>query len=366
MNANYSADYADKDLRSSNFVPGKISAMRSNMRFQVGLIGHGSWATAIAKILTDNHFKINWLIPRPEDIACFRKYRHAPRYLTSVRFDLRKISFYPDAVSLIRDSDWVVLCMPAAFLEQLLESLSEDVFTGKCMVSGVKGILPESNLLLNDYLEQRFKITQEEYFCIAGPCHAEEVAAEKLSYLTFSGKDKNTARKIAARFTTPYLKTIVTGDVYGTQYAAVLKNIYAIGAGMAGGLGYGDNFLAVYMANCAAEMAGFIDVVSQSKERAAPPGGIFASAYLGDLLVTCYSQHSRNRTFGAMIGKGYSVRSAQLEMNMVAEGYHAARCMERICSARKISLPVARTIYRVLWEQHLPREAFEKMSGNLR
>lgn len=337
--------------------------MRSNIHFQVGLIGHGSWATAIAKILTDNHFRINWLIPRREDASYFRKHHHAPRYLSSVRFDLRKIHFYSDANELIRDSDWVVMCMPAIYLEKLLAGLPEDIFAEKYVVSGVKGILPEKGLLLNDYLEGRFHLPEQKYFCITGPCHAEEVAAEKLSYITISGKDKTDTARIARRFSTPYLNTIVNDDIYGAQYAAVLKNIYAIGAGMAHGLGYGDNFLAVYIANCAAEMAAFTATLERQGKAVPSPRNAFASAYLGDLLVTCYSQYSRNRTFGAMIGKGYSVHSAQTEMNMVAEGYYAARCMHQINTDPQIKLPVAEHIYQVLWEGQPAQEAFHKMKA---
>lgn len=337
--------------------------MRSNIRFQVGLIGNGSWATAIAKIMTDNHFRINWLFRKEEDIKYFRKHRHAPRYLTSVRFDLRKINFYTDAEALIKHSDWVILCMPAVFLEQVLMALPDGVFNQKYVVSGVKGLLPEKGLLLNDFLQARFQLPQEKYFSITGPCHAEEVAAEKLSYITISGKDKQAARMIAGRFNTPYLNTIINEDVYGAQYAAVLKNIYAIGAGIAHGLGYGDNFLAVYIANCASEMAEFIRQFNPKQTGAPVVRNAFASAYLGDLLVTCYSQYSRNRTFGTMVGKGYSVESAQLEMNMVAEGYYAAKCMHDLSRGFAARIPIAEQIYQILWQRMPPDKAFSKMCG---
>jgi glycerol-3-phosphate dehydrogenase (NAD(P)+) len=251
--------------------------------------------------------------------------------------------------------------MPSVFLKETLDTLPATIFKDKYIVSGVKGIIPQSNILLNDYLQEYFQVSPEKYFCITGPCHAEEVAAEKLSYITISGINKDTATVIARRFTTGYLKTIVNDDVWGAQYAAVLKNIYAIGAGIVSGLGYGDNFLAVYISNCAAELAYFTKTISKNEYYAHPSPDAFTSAYLGDLLVTCYSQYSRNRTFGKMIGKGYSVYSAQLEMNMIAEGYYAARCIHEINKSRHIPIPIAEEIYSILWEAKSPADGFNKL-----
>jgi glycerol-3-phosphate dehydrogenase (NAD(P)+) len=227
---------------------------------------------------------------------------------------------------------------------------------------------------LNEYLQQHFNVPIENYFAVLGPCHAEEVAAEKLSYLTFSGVDKNITTKIAACFKTPYINTITNNDILGVQYAAVLKNIYALGAGIAHGLEYGDNFLSVYIANCADEMAGFLhqagiqhmvvgehqqtDPVTHKKD-----SNYAASVYLGDLLVTCYSPYSRNRTFGNMIGKGYTVQSAQLEMNMVAEGYYAAKCMHNINHKINADMPIAETVYKILWERMQPSDGFITVEG---
>ncbi|WP_431212261.1 NAD(P)H-dependent glycerol-3-phosphate dehydrogenase [Puia sp. P3] len=232
---------------------------------------------------------------------------------------------------------------------------------GKQVLSAIKGILPEQNLLLNDYLDREFAFDKTDYFTVMGPCHAEEVAAEKLSYLTFSGLDETRTREIASYFTTDYLNTVTNQDVYGVQFAAILKNIYALGAGIAHGLEYGDNFLSVLIANCADEMAGFlrkvgirhIEVGIHAEEDALShrkSANYAASVYLGDLLVTCYSLYSRNRTFGNMIGKGYSVKAAQLEMNMVAEGYNASRCMHLINKEIGADMPIADTVYRILWE----------------
>jgi glycerol-3-phosphate dehydrogenase (NAD(P)+) len=250
--------------------------------------------------------------------------------------------------------------------------LQPEDLEGKKIVSAVKGILPEQNILLNYYLQQKFQFPIENYFAVLGPCHAEEVAAEKLSYLTFSGVDVTTASQIASYFTTSYINTIVNHDILGVQYAAVLKNIYALGAGIAHGLEYGDNFQSVYIANSADEMASFLQefgaehiVVGEHEgedpvtHRKTP--NYAASVYLGDLLVTCYSLYSRNRTFGNMIGKGYSVKAAQLELNMVAEGYNAAKCIYNINKSVEASMPIAESIYKILWENVKPAEGFKQI-----
>lgn len=338
-----------------------MQTLRSNNRFQLGLIGSGSWATAIAKILTDNLFQVHWLMRKREDVAYFKKFRHPPRYLTSVHMDLKQIHFCATVPEVVEASEWIVISVPSLFIESMLEGLAQDTFHGKYIVSGIKGILPGSGMLLNEYLSKHFDVPEARYFAITGPCHAEEVAAEKLSYITISGSDKKAANGIAKRFTTPYLKTIVNDDVWGAQYAAVLKNVYAIGAGITHGLGFGDNFLAVYIANCAAELARFSSFLSETSGHPHPGRATFSSAYLGDLLVTCYSQYSRNRLLGKMIGKGYSVDSALLEMNMIAEGYHASRSIHRVNETFKIPAPIAETIYNILWEHQLPAEAFAKL-----
>lgn len=332
------------------------------MRF--GIIGSGSWATALAKILTDNKIAINWWV-RNENIAKHIMQRHHnPHYLPAAYFHTDRVNPTTDIKKVIEESDVLIIAVPSAYVVPGFDGLSADVFQGKKMVSAVKGILPEQNLLVNDYLKQYFNVSLTDYFTIMGPCHAEEVASEKLSYLTFSGVDEETTALIAKYFNTDYLNTVTNSDVYGVQYAAILKNIYALGAGIAHGLEYGDNFLSVLIANCADEMAGFLrkvgirnmevgvhageDPVSHKKT-----ANYAASVYLGDLLVTCYSLFSRNRTFGNMIGKGYSVRSAQLEMKMVAEGYNASKCIQLINKDLHADMPIAETVYRILWE-HLP------------
>ena len=340
------------------------------MRF--GIIGGGSWATALAKILTDNKAFINWWVRNDEVIKHLQNRRHNPHYLSSVYFDISKVSLTNDIHKIINESDCLVIAVPSAYIDQIFKNLSKNIFTGKKIISAVKGILPEQNLLLNDYLKNEFEFPLSDYFTVMGPCHAEEVAAEKLSYLTFSGIDETSASDIASNFSTEYLNIIVNNDVYGVQYAAVLKNIYALGAGIAHGLEYGDNFLSVLIANCADEMAGFLqkvgishievgiheweDTVSHKRST-----NYAASAYLGDLLVTCYSLYSRNRTFGNMIGKGYSVKVAQLELNMVAEGYNASKCIYMINRNVLASMPIAETIYKILWENVKVQEGFKQI-----
>lgn len=341
-----------------------------------GILGSGSWGTAIAKILTDNGQEINWWNRSETDIYQFKKRKHNPHYLQSARFDISKLILTTNAVDVIEQSDVIIIAIPSAFTEAVLEKLDRNIFQHKKIVSAIKGILPEQNILLNDYLKLNFNVSLSDYFALLGPCHAEEVASEKLSYLTFTGLDEEMTKKIAEYFKTPYLNTVINKDIYGVQYAAVLKNIYAVGAGIAHGLDYGDNFLSVLIANSADEMAGFLRKAgiinaevgyldSRQDNSDKPHTNYAASVYLGDLLVTCYSLFSRNRTFGNMIGKGYSVKAAQLEMSMVAEGYNAARCMFNINKAIRAEMPIATIIHDILWNHLLAKTGFEQIEKNL-
>lgn len=326
-----------------------------------GIIGSGSWGTALAKILTDNKNEINWWLRSDSNISRFKNRRHNPQYLINALFDTRLINFSTNAEEVIKKSDIIIIVVPSAFAAEVLDSLPKDIFTNKKIISAVKGIIPQKNILLNDFLKEEFDVELKNYFTVLGPCHAEEVAAEKLSYLTFSGIDEEMTKKISFHFKTNYLNTLHNNDIYGVQYAAILKNIYAIGAGIAHALDYGDNFLSVLIANSADEMAGFlrkagiqnveVGTIEHHKisTNEKPRTNYAASVYLGDLLVTCYSLYSRNRTFGNMIGKGYSVQSAQLEMNMVAEGYNASKCIYLINKKVNAEMPIAETIYRILW-----------------
>ena len=337
---------------------------------RIGIIGSGSWATALAKIVTDNNIHINWWVRNERIVNHLLQRKHNPQYLSSVYFNTALLSLSTDVQSVVEDSDWIIIAVPSAYVPGTLAPLAADSFTGKKVVSAVKGILPEHNILLNDFLKQQYGLPLNDYFTVMGPCHAEEVAAEKLSYLTFSGINEQETAVIANCFNTPYLSTILNNDVYGVQFAAVLKNIYALGAGIAHGLEYGDNFLSVLIANSADEMAGFLRTVgirhievgiheSEDPITHRKNANYAASVYLGDLLVTCYSLYSRNRTFGNMVGKGYSVRSAQLEMNMVAEGHNASKCIHLINKDIKAEMPIAETIYRILWENVKPSTGFK-------
>lgn len=346
-----------------------------------GILGSGSWGTALAKILTDNGQTIYWYHRNQQAIDFIKDRHHNQHYIPAAKFDTGKLNLTSSAVELIKESDCIIVAIPSAYIVSLLETLPKDVFTGKKIMSAIKGILPTQNILLNEFLVANFNIELKNYFAVLGPCHAEEVAAEKLSYLTFSGTDEATAGQIAGYFKTPYLNTIVNTDIFGVQYAAVLKNIYAVGAGMAHGLDYGDNFLSVLIANSADEMAGFlrklgveniqvgsIEHNTADRQRSTDhrnKTNYAASVYLGDLLVTCYSLHSRNRAFGNMIGKGYSVKAAQLEMNMVAEGYNASKCMHTINEKINADMPVAETIYKILWQGLPANKGFEEIEKQL-
>ncbi|TKK68513.1 glycerol-3-phosphate dehydrogenase [Ilyomonas limi] len=335
------------------------------MRF--GIIGSGSWATALAKILTDNQHPIAWWIRNEATIHHIQQRRHNPHYLHTAYFNTALLNMSHQVAAVIQHADVIIIAVPSAFVKQTLEGLPKNAFNNKKIISAVKGILPDCNELVNDFLIHHFSIDLRNYFTLLGPCHAEEVAAEKLSYLTFSGLDEAMCTAIASYFTNSYLNTIINHDVIGVQYAAVLKNIYALGAGIAHGLEYGDNFLSVYIANCANEMIIFLKKLVQEHEIPCNPEIInyTSSVYLGDLLVTCYSLYSRNRMFGTMIGKGYSVKAAQLELNMVAEGYNASKCIHHTNIQVQASIPIINAVYSILWQHVAPHTAFKKLEAEL-
>jgi glycerol-3-phosphate dehydrogenase (NAD(P)+) len=344
--------------------------MKENLR--IGVIGNGSWATALVKILTDNHHPVNWWVRNAGSIDAIKRRRHNPNYLPSAYFDVSLLDLFSDVNEVAEKSDLLVLAVPSAYIQDALGSLDKKVLKEKQILSAIKGLIPGPDVLLNDYLNKQFDLPLENYFAVLGPCHAEEVAAEKLSYLTFSGIEVEATKQVASLFQTNYINTIINTDILGVQYAAVLKNVYALGAGIAHGLEYGDNFLSVYIANAANEMAAFLRKVGAQHMVVGEHGkqditgrkkdiNYAASVYLGDLLVTCYSLYSRNRTFGTMIGKGYAVQSAQLEMNMVAEGYYASKCIFNINKKLGADIPIAETIYKILWEKMNAAEGFAKI-----
>ena len=328
---------------------------------QIGIIGNGSWGTALAKILTDNGQSILWWVRNKEAISHLKSRHHNPHYLTSVRFMPETIIPTGDLNEVLETCDTVIVAVPSAYAQGIIDAAGKDAWKDKQVISAIKGILPESKLLLNDYLVSAHGCRLENYVAITGPCHAEEVADERLSYLTFSGLNDYLTYAVADTFKNTYINTTCNHDIWGAQYAAVLKNIYAIGAGIARALDYGDNFLSVYITNCYREMYRFLESHFAKAHPSSEHPDFHTSAYLGDLLVTCYSLHSRNRTFGTMIGKGYSVKAATLEMNMVAEGYYAAKGMQSVCSQYSIPIPIATFIYKMLWENLGPSDGFLKL-----
>ena len=333
----------------------------SHTQNKIAVVGGGSWATAIVKILSDNLIdkEIYWWMRNNDAIEHIRKYNHNPHYLSSVEIKLPDENIGSDLKSIIAASNLILLNVPAAFLKEALKDISSDDLKGKKIISAIKGIVPDENMIIGEFMNQHYQIPFSDIIVISGPCHAEEVALEKLSYLTIASQDSNLAAHFASMLNTRYIKTNVSDDIYGTEYAAVLKNIYAVASGICRGIGYGDNFQAVLISNAIREIESFVDAVHPIDR------DIKESAYLGDLLVTAYSQFSRNRTFGYMIGKGYTVTSAQLEMNMIAEGYYAVNCLHQINKTYKVNMPICRAVYAILYERHSPQLEMKLLSEQL-
>ncbi|HCY01417.1 MAG TPA: glycerol-3-phosphate dehydrogenase [Bacteroidales bacterium] len=313
----------------------------------IAVIGSGSWATAIAKILHENREEINWYIREQGIIDRIKLHRNNPNYLSSVYFDTNKTNLSNDINEVVENSDIIVFVVPSIFLKTWLEPLTSTL-KNKFVVTAIKGIVPGDNITVAEYFNQEYSVPFDNIGVISGPCHAEEVALGRLSYLTFSCKKQSEAEHLASFFKSYYIKTTTGTDIYGTEYSAVLKNIFAMATGIAHGLGYGDNFLAVLVSNAQLEIKHFLDKTYPSKRE------INTSAYLGDLLVTSYSQFSRNRLFGTMIGKGYSVKATMLEMNMVAEGYYAAQCIHEINQKYNVEMPITQAVYNILYEGIAP------------
>ncbi len=328
----------------------------SNQR--IGLIGNGSWATAIAKILNKNLETFNWWV-KDEYVKGHLEHRqHNPNYLTDVQFDTDKLIITTDINELVRQSDIIFLVVPSIYVENCLSHLTESI-AKKFIVTSIKGIIPAHNVAVGQYLTDHFQLPENQLGIVSGPCHAEEVALERLSYLTVAAADAEKAAIVAACLECNFIHVKTSKDVFGTEYAAILKNIYAIAAGIAHGLGYGDNFQAVLMSNAIREMHHLLKSVENTKRK------INDSAYLGDLLVTGYSFFSRNRMFGNMIGKGYTVKSAILEMNMVAEGYYATKGIAEMIEKEGIQAPIISAVYKILYENKNPGKTFEKLSKKL-
>jgi glycerol-3-phosphate dehydrogenase (NAD(P)+) len=330
--------------------------MSDHPKFAV--IGGGSWATAIAKMLCVNLSEIAWYMRSTYAIEHIKQNRHNPNYLSSVEFDTNKLLLSDDINEAVAYADYVIFAIPSAFLSAELEKLTVSL-EGKIIFSAIKGIVPETSLIVGEHFHKTYNIPYDNIGVITGPCHAEEVALERLSYLTIACGDMKTAKVMAKNLNSHYIKTKISDDIVGTEYAAMLKNIYSIAAGIAHGLGYGDNFQALLMSNAIREMKKFIKKVHKMKRN------INDSAYLGDLLVTGYSVFSRNRMFGNMIGKGYTVKSAQMEMSMVAEGYYATKSAHKLNEEYKAKTPIIDAVYDILYEGKEPKKVFKKLTEKL-
>lgn len=321
---------------------------KSETNQRVAVIGGGSWSTAIVKILSNNLDKIDWWMRNEQSVKHINDYGHNPNYLSSVEIDLEKVFPTNHIEKVIEDNDILILAVPSAFLSDSLKDVKPELFKGKTIFSAIKGIIPEENAIVGSYMKKHFNIEEENFGIICGPCHAEEVALEKLSYLTIACKDSEKAAFIAEKMSCRYIKTTTSEDVYGTEISAIYKNVIAIACGICHGLGYGDNFQAVLISNAIQEIERFVDAVSPVHR------DVLTSAYLGDLLVTGYSQFSRNRLFGTMLGKGYSVRFAHLEMNMVAEGYYAVKSIHELNENYKVDIPIAEAVYNIIYQKYAP------------
>ena len=317
---------------------------------KIAVIGGGSWATANIKILSDNttQKEIFWWMRDEQAIKHLQQFKHNPNYLSSVEINVPSNHISIDLKSIIQAADFILLNVPAAFIKYALKDITPADLSGKKIISAIKGMVPDENQIIGEFLNSHYHIPFEDLVVISGPCHAEEVALEKLSYLTIASGDIELAKEVAGMINTRYIKTIISDDIFGTEYAAVLKNIYAVASGICHGVGYGDNFQAVLISNAIRELKRFVDAVHPIAR------DIKESAYLGDLLVTAYSQFSRNRTFGNMIGKGYTVKSAQLEMNMIAEGYYAVNSLHQVNKQYQVQLPICDAVYAILYEKKSP------------
>lgn len=313
----------------------------------VAIIGSGSWATALAKILLNNLPHIHWFIRSEETIEHFKKFHHNPKYISDIEFDISHITFFSSLDEAIKASDILIFAIPAPFLKDSL-ACYQGTFEGRIVISAIKGIIPSENITVAEFFNKQYNVPFKDISIIGGPCHAEEIALERLSYLTIASATEEQSEALAPLLRCHYVKVKPSKDIYGTEYAAVLKNIISIAAGICHGLGYGDNFQAVLVSNAMLEIKRFLAKTYKSKRK------LLSSPYLGDVLVTAYSQFSRNRTFGMMIGKGYSVKTAQLEMNMIAEGYFAVACIHEMNKNFNVNMPITDAVYHILYDRISP------------
>jgi len=326
---------------------------------KIAILGGGSWATAIAKIVLNNVSEINWYMRRQEQIDEFIRLSKNPSYLTGVKFDTDHIRFTSNINQVVATSDILIFATPSPFLKQHLKKLTRRI-DKKIIVSAIKGIVPDENLIVTEFFEQIYKVPKENIAVLAGPCHAEEVALERLSYLTIASASREKARMLADKFATSFVKTSISEDVMGMEYSSVMKNIYSIAAGICHGLKYGDNFQSVLISNAIQEIKRFCNATNPLYR------DINESAYLGDLLVTAYSKFSRNRLFGNMIGKGYSVKTAQLEMEMIAEGYYSTKCIHEINEKYHVDMPIVDAVYEILYNRNSPILKIRELTDKLK
>ncbi|WP_439580924.1 NAD(P)H-dependent glycerol-3-phosphate dehydrogenase [Dyadobacter bucti] len=328
---------------------------------KIAVIGGGSWATALIKILCEQpNVQIRWWLRNHDDIEHIRKFHHNPSYLSDVALSPKKIKVFEKTTEAVKGTDYVILAVPAAFVREALQDLSEKHLKGKRIVSAIKGMIPGENILVTDWIARAYDIQLSETCVIAGPCHAEEVALEKQSYLSIASTECATSEDFAKLMTCRYIAANPLDDLYGVEYAAVMKNIIALACGITHGLGYGDNFQAVLVSNAMEEIGNFVTALDP-RER-----NMSSSAYLGDLLVTAYSQFSRNRLFGNMIGRGYSVKAAQLEMKMIAEGYFATKSINELNKKYHVNLPITTAVYRILYEDQAPALVMDELKKLLK
>ena len=326
---------------------------------KIGIMGGGSWATAIAKIISMTQTKFSWYMRRPDQIEEFENFGHNPYYLTGVNFNTENITFYNNINEIVQNSDILIFAIPSPFLKQHLQKLNISL-KDKIILSAIKGIVPDENMLVSDYFSTFYDIPKSSLVVLAGPCHAEEVAMERLSYLNIASTNPEKSALITDMLSTHFIKTTTSLDVTGVEYASVLKNVYAIVSGICHGLKYGDNFQAIFLSNAVIEMERFIKAVNPI------PRNICDSTYLGDLLVTAYSRFSRNRIFGTMIGKGYSVKTAQLEMEMIAEGYFGTKCIKEINSEYKVEMPILDAVYSILYDKKSAVPVIRKLTDTFK
>ena len=326
---------------------------------KIAIIGGGSWATAIAKIVVRHTHHSGWYMRRDDRIEEFRRMGHNPAYLTSVHFDTKEIFFSSDINRIVRDYDTLVFVTPSPYLKNHLKKLKTRI-REKFVITAIKGIVPDENLVCSEYFHQVYDVPYDNLACIGGPSHAEEVALERLSYLTVGCSDRDKAQAFCEILNSDVIKTKTSSDVIGIEYSSVLKNVYAIAAGICSGLKFGDNFQAVLMSNAVQEMSRFLTAVHPIER------SVYDSVYLGDLLVTGYSNFSRNRTFGSMIGKGYSVKSAQIEMEMIAEGFFGTKCMKEINRRMHVNMPILDAVYNILYERISPQIEIKLLTDSFR